>query len=228
MAHSPPHVDEPGATSRLRKLCAAKDAQIEGLTSRVEVLSDDMHDLMRERDYLLSTCSQLEDCAHQCQEEAAMLGERVASLDAELKTARELQGRASLPERRLSEGATSGLEERVAALEAELKSAHHRTEAAEAAQARVRRRSSALSLTLPTDPDPDLTRRVRRRSSARSARGGSGRTRRTARRARRRPSRPWRRRGPWRRRWPLWHGGTRGYRRANPSPGPSLNPSPQP
>ena len=151
MAHSPPHVDEPGAISRLRKLCASKDAQIEGLTSRVEVLSDDLHDLMRERDYLLSTCSQLEDCAHQCQEEAAMLGERVASLDAELKTARELQGRASLPERRLSEGATSGLEERVAALEAELKSAHHRTEAAEAAQARVRRRSSALSLTLPTE-----------------------------------------------------------------------------
>ena len=70
-----------------------------------------------------------------------MLGERVASLDAELKTARELQGRSSLPERRLSESATSGLEERVAALEAELKSAHHRTEAAEAAQARVWRRS---------------------------------------------------------------------------------------
>ena len=104
----PPHVDEAGATSRLRKLCAAKDAQIEGLTSRVEVLSDDMHDLMRERDYLLSTCSQLEDCAQQCQEEATMLGERVASLEAELKTARELQGRASLPERRLSESAASG------------------------------------------------------------------------------------------------------------------------
>ena len=89
MALSPPHVDEAGATSRLRKLCAAKDAQIEGLTSRVEVLSDDMHDLMRERDYLLSTCSQLEDCAQQCQEEATMLGERVASLEAELKTAHE-------------------------------------------------------------------------------------------------------------------------------------------
>ena len=133
----PPHVDEAGATSRLRKLCAAKDAQIEGLTSRVEVLSDDMHDLMRERDYLLSTCSQLEDCAQQCQEEATMLGERVASLEAELKTARELQGRASLPERRLSESAASGLEERVAALEAELKTAHERAEAAEAAQARA-------------------------------------------------------------------------------------------
>ena len=133
----PPHVDEAGATSRLRKLCAAKDAQIEGLTSRVEVLSDDMHDLMRERDYLLSTCSQLEDCAQQCQEEATMLGERVASLEAELKTARELQGRASLPERRLSESAAAGLEERVAALEAELKTAHERAEAAEAAQARA-------------------------------------------------------------------------------------------
>ena len=36
--------------SRLRKLCAAKDAQIEGLTSRVEVLTDDLHDLRRERD----------------------------------------------------------------------------------------------------------------------------------------------------------------------------------
>ena len=34
--------------SRLRKLCAAKDAQIEGLTSRVEVLTDDLHDLRRE------------------------------------------------------------------------------------------------------------------------------------------------------------------------------------
>ena len=31
--------------SRLRKLCAAKDAQIEGLTSRVEVLTDDLHAL---------------------------------------------------------------------------------------------------------------------------------------------------------------------------------------
>ena len=133
----PPHVDEAGATSRLRKLCAAKDAQIEGLTSRVEVLSDDMHDLMRERDYLLSTCSQLEDCAQQCQDEATMLGERVASLEAELKTAREVQGRASLPERRLSESAAAGLEERVAALEAELKAAHERAEAAEAAQARA-------------------------------------------------------------------------------------------
>ena len=118
MAHSPPHVDEPGATSRLRKLCAAKDAQIEGLTSRVEVLSDDLHDLMRERDYLLNTCSQLEDCAHQCQEEAALQGERVASLEAELRTAGELQGRSSLPERRLSESAASGLEARVATLEA--------------------------------------------------------------------------------------------------------------
>ena len=135
MAHSPPHVEEPGATSRLRKLCASKDAQIEGLTSRVEVLSDDLHDLMRERDYLLSTCSQLEDCAHQCQEEAALLSERVVSLEADLKTAGELQGRASLPERRLREGAASGLEERVATLEAQLKSAAHRTEAAEAAQA---------------------------------------------------------------------------------------------
>ena len=87
MAHSPPLVDESGAISRLRKLCAAKDAQIEGLTSRVEVLSDDLHDLIRERDHLLSTCSQLEECAHQCQEEASGAEERVASLEADLKTA---------------------------------------------------------------------------------------------------------------------------------------------
>lgn len=150
MAHSPPHVDEPGATSRLRKLCAAKDAQIEGLTSRVEVLSDDLHDLMRERDYLLNTCSQLEDCAHQCQEEAALQGERVASLEAELRTAGELQGRSSLPERRLSESAASGLEARVATLEAELKSAAHRAEAAAAAQARVE-----AELKPNHDPEPE-------------------------------------------------------------------------
>ena len=87
MAHSPSFHDDSGATSRLRKLCAAKDAQIEGLTSRVEVLSDDMHDLRRERDYLLSTCTQLEDCAHQCQEEAVGLEERVAALEVDLETA---------------------------------------------------------------------------------------------------------------------------------------------
>ena len=67
------------AAVRLRKLCAAKDAQIEGLSSRVEVLSDDLHDLQRERDYLLTMCTQLEDCAQQCQEEVVALEKRALS-----------------------------------------------------------------------------------------------------------------------------------------------------
>jgi len=75
--------------SRLRKLCAAKDAQIEGLTSRVEVLTDDLHDLRRERDYLVTTCSKLEDCAQQSQDELEAAETRWTTVQAELTAADE-------------------------------------------------------------------------------------------------------------------------------------------
>ena len=80
-------VVDDAAASRLRKLVAAKDAQIEGLTSRVEVLSDDLQDLRRERDYLVTTCARLEDCAAQCQEEVEEVEARERGLAAELAAA---------------------------------------------------------------------------------------------------------------------------------------------
>ena len=45
---------------RLMKLVAAKDAQIEALSSRIETLEDELQDSRSEREYLLSVCAKME------------------------------------------------------------------------------------------------------------------------------------------------------------------------
>ena len=61
MAEPPAGVDQHTAQlAALKKLVAAKDAQISALASKAELLADDVDELKAERAYLTSTCEKLE------------------------------------------------------------------------------------------------------------------------------------------------------------------------
>ena len=46
---------------RLKKLCAAKDGQVEALSMRVEVLADDLHEARQELEYTQKQALQLSE-----------------------------------------------------------------------------------------------------------------------------------------------------------------------
>ena len=61
MAEPPAGVDQHTAQlAALKKLVAAKDAQISALASKAELLAEDVDELRAERAYLTSTCEKLE------------------------------------------------------------------------------------------------------------------------------------------------------------------------
>ena len=55
--------ESPTAVARLKKLVAQKDAQIEALSSRVEVLVDDLRELRAEKQYFGAQSTRLQEAA---------------------------------------------------------------------------------------------------------------------------------------------------------------------
>ena len=66
---------------KLKSLVASKDAQVEALNGRIEVLMDDLVEARAERDHIRTTCFRLEDVVRQCQQEAEELEERAAAAE---------------------------------------------------------------------------------------------------------------------------------------------------
>lgn len=75
------------AITRLKKLVAAKDAQIEALTSRIEVLSDDLHELKSEHEYAVLLTHRSQEGAASMQRELSSHRVRAARLEADLLAA---------------------------------------------------------------------------------------------------------------------------------------------
>ena len=66
---------------KLKSLVASKDAQVEALNGRIEVLMDDLVEARAERDHIRTTCFRLEDVVRQCQQEAEELEERATAAE---------------------------------------------------------------------------------------------------------------------------------------------------
>ena len=73
--------------SRLKKMVAAKDAQIEALSSRIEVLTDDLHEMRAEKEYAGAAAMRLQQSNMGLQRELEAHHERATRLQAELLAA---------------------------------------------------------------------------------------------------------------------------------------------
>ena len=73
---------------KLKSMVASKDAQVEALNGRIEVLMDDLVEARAERDHIRTTCFRLEDVVRQCQQEAEELEERATAAEERAAAAR--------------------------------------------------------------------------------------------------------------------------------------------
>ena len=74
-------VADASTIKKLKSMVAAKDAQVEALNGRIEVLMDDLVEARAERDHIRTTCFRLEDVVRQCQQEAEELEERATAAE---------------------------------------------------------------------------------------------------------------------------------------------------
>ena len=74
-------VADASTIKKLKSKVAAKDAQVEALNGRIEVLMDDLVEARAERDHIRTTCFRLEDVVRQCQQEAEELEERATAAE---------------------------------------------------------------------------------------------------------------------------------------------------
>ena len=77
----------PDAVSKLKKLVAIKEAQIEALTSRIEVLEEDIHEMRAEKDYAGGTDFRLQESMAAMQQQLDAHHARELRLQAELEAA---------------------------------------------------------------------------------------------------------------------------------------------
>ena len=74
-------VADASTIKKLKSMVASKDAQVEALNGRIEVLMDDLVEARAERDHIRTTCFRLEDVVRQCQQEAEELEERATAAE---------------------------------------------------------------------------------------------------------------------------------------------------